>query len=333
MTDEQFANLSYKQQVQLFKTVALKAIEKYPIKLKKIKFINHGENTTFKITDSRHRRYLLRICRKGYHTDKAVAEELSWLKNLSSKSFKVPTPQVSKQNKLFEKIKTSERPDGVNVVVFKWTEGKFLKKTISEKQMQQLGQLVADLHKHSKSKFTHRKYWTTEGLVGKRTKFGSLEHIVGATKQQQKLISKKRKAVFTVISKFEKENPERMGYIHADLHSGNFLFNKNGVTAIDFDDSGFGFFGYDIAIPLMSLDRFKSLSVKRKTFLKQVFLASYKKSRSWDKLDEEMLPYFILARRLLMLAWLNSRSDNPKLKTHLKKYLNDIVKKLDYPNP
>lgn len=40
------------------------------------------------------------------------------------------------------------------------------------------------------------------------------------------------------------------GLVHADLHSGNLLVFEGTLTAIDFDDCGYGSFAFDLAMPL-----------------------------------------------------------------------------------
>ncbi len=40
------------------------------------------------------------------------------------------------------------------------------------------------------------------------------------------------------------------GLVHADLHSGNVLLHEERWTAIDFDDSGYGAYAFDLAMPL-----------------------------------------------------------------------------------
>lgn len=40
------------------------------------------------------------------------------------------------------------------------------------------------------------------------------------------------------------------GLIHADLHSGNLLVHEDAVTAVDFDDCGYGSYAFDVAMPL-----------------------------------------------------------------------------------
>lgn len=327
----EFSELSYRMQVQLLKKLALAAMARYPIKLKRIKFINYGENATFQLTDSKNSNYLLRVCRNDYHTKEALLEELSWLRNLEkTKKFQIPNPVLSKAKKLLVNVSTAEIPEGRKVVVFRWTEGRFFVNNISEKHMFMLGRQTGNLHVESKSlKVKHRRYWDAEGLLGKEAKFGSIDRLPGATRGQQRIISVGRKKILTKLKKYELKFPNKMGMIHADLHTGNFLVNKDGMALIDFDDCGFGFFAYDIAISIMSLERFKKLSRKKKNLLKEAFFAGYRQILPWEKDDENILEYFISARRMLMLGWLSSRSDNPRLKKYYQKALKQAVKHLN----
>ncbi len=255
-------------------------------------------------------------------------EELSWLRNLTkTKKFQLPVPLVSNAKKLLEIVSTVEIPDGRKVALFRWTEGRFFVKTISEKHMLMLGMHIANLHVESKKeKVKHRRYWDAEGLLGKEAKFGDIDNLQGASRDQQFIVTKARKKLFKKFKRYELRFPNKMGLIHAELHTGNFLFNTDGIALIDFDDCGFGFFGYDVAIPIMSLDRFEKMSRKRKKILKEAFFSEYRKVLPWDASDDKILEDFITARRLLMLGWLNSRSDNPRLKKHFKNALKHTIK-------
>lgn len=327
-----FAKLSYKGQVFRLRKLAERVLRSYSIKVAKIKFINHGENTTFKITDSRNRNYLLRICRHNYHTKQALNEELQWVEKLSSQ-FQVPKPVLSKNKVYLEWQSTEQIPEGRNAALFHWTEGAFLstkkrsKNKMKPHHMLALGHLIGQLHKHKASflKVKHRNYWTTEGLIGTNSRFGNLEQISQATALQQKLISKARKQLYESMKRFEKKYPQKLGFIHADLHFGNLIFNNNQIGIIDFDDSGFGFFAYDLSIPVVSITHSKILSVQDKIELRNALMEGYKKVQKWTLEDEDFLNQCMLARKLLMIAWLNSRSDNPKLRKYMKTALKEAV--------
>jgi Ser/Thr protein kinase RdoA (MazF antagonist) len=161
--------------------------------------------------------------------------------------------------------------------------------------------------------------------VGRKSKFGSIDHITQATPAQQKLISKTRRDLLVTMRKFEKKYPHKQGFIHADLHFGNLVFNKKDIALIDFDDSGFGFFAYDLAIPIVSVTHSKFLPKKEKVIFRKAILEGYQQVRPWSTDDEQFLNQCMLARKLLMLGWLNSRSDNPKLKKYVKTALKEVV--------
>ncbi len=91
------------------------------------------------------------------------------------------------------------------------------------------------------------------------------------------------------------------------------------MAAIDFDDCGYGFFVYDLVIPYMSAEC--QLGEKKKHVLpeyKKALLEGYQTKRKWDRYDEAIFSHLAHARKLFMLGWINSRSDNPKYKKYLK---------------
>jgi Ser/Thr protein kinase RdoA (MazF antagonist) len=189
---------------------------------------------------------------------------------------------------------------------------------------------MAKLHEHAKKrKVTHRRYWDAEGLLGKNAKFGSLHHVEGANAAQLRIIEAARKENFAYLKKFERAHPERQSLIHSDLHYGNFLIRQDGIGAIDFDDSGFGFQAYDLAAPLTHAE--KLLEKKpRKEFLAcaDALQNGYASIRRWDAHDQAVLPYLFVARRLTMLSWLQSRSDNPQIKGYIPKTIIAVTKML-----
>jgi Ser/Thr protein kinase RdoA (MazF antagonist) len=140
------------------------------------------------------------------------------------------------------------------------------------------------------------------------------------SRRDQAIITKARKSLLRKLHRFAKKHPQRMGLIHADLHFGNIIkLNHGGVGVIDFDDCGFGFHAYDIAVTLISVEnRLGEKRSKEFSRFKDALIEGYKTQKSWDLKDELILADLMVARRLLMLGWMNSRADNPRIKKHLK---------------
>jgi Ser/Thr protein kinase RdoA (MazF antagonist) len=315
-----FNKASYLSQVRRLRNLARKALAEYPIQVKSIHFINHGENTTFRVQSKNKQTYLLRVHRSNYHTKAAITEEMAWLAHLVKKGLSVPNPVISKNRHLVESIEHSDVEGSRNCSVFHWVHGGFIRKSVKPRHLFEIGQLLADFQNNTpRGKTKNRQYWTAEGLVGSKAKFGSIDKLAGISLKQQNTLAQARKSLFKKLQQFEKKYPQRMGLIHADLHFGNIVSNGKSLGAIDFDDCGYGFFAYDLVIPYLSVKN--TLGEKKKHLIaeyKKALFDGYKTKRKWDKHDEAIFEHLITARKLLMLGWLNSRSDNPKLRKHLK---------------
>ena len=233
----------------------------------------------------------------------------------------------SKAGKLLEEVWT-ERVGHRHCSLFHWLDGRFVEKGLNEKRMYQLGRLIAQLQTRTR-KTKLRKYWDSEGLVGVQSKFGSYDKLDGISSIQRRKILSYRKKTFDVLKKYEKKNPHKMGLIHADLHFGNLLFVDGKIGAIDFDDCGYGFFAYDLAVPLVASDYMTKKGKGREKKLKvlrQGLFAGYRSLAQFNQEDEAIVDHLISARKLTMLCWLHSRSDNPRLRKYFKKAVKNTIR-------
>ena len=315
-----FEQASYLSQVRRLRQLGKAALTRYTIRAQSIHFINHGENTTFRITAINKKQFLLRIHRDDYHTKPAIKEELSWLAHLAKDgTLLLPKPVRSKHGNLIERLATAGVPAGRFCCVFEWVDGRFFGKSPTLAQLRALGQVIGKIQARTPaSGVTHRRYWHADGLLGLNAKFGSIESLAGVSPKNQKTISKARRLVWNKLRRFEKEFPRRLGLIHADLHFGNVLGAGENIGVIDFDDCGFGFHAYDLAVSLSSVENaLGPKNMEKFPKFKAALLSGYTHEARWDADDEMILPYLMTARKLVMLGWLNSRSDNPRLKKRL----------------
>jgi Ser/Thr protein kinase RdoA (MazF antagonist) len=313
-----FTEISYLSQVRRLRSFAWIVLKQYRVNFRKLEFIHHGENATFKVTTINGSVYLLRVHRNDYHTIDAIHEELNWLMKIAESKGIVPKPVFSKNNRLVETISAPELDLIRNCCLFHWVDGKFINKSILPKHMYKIGELLARLQNHA-PKTTSRRYWDADGLLGLKAKFGSIDSIAGASKKEQQMITAARKKTLLRLKKYQAKHPKRLGLIHADLHFGNLLAVGSDIGAIDFDDCGFGFYVYDLVVPYISMQNILGKKNKKKYVIyKTALINGYKSIKNWDQEDDDLFSDLVTARKLLMLGWLNSRLDNPKLKKHLK---------------
>lgn len=310
---------SYLSQIRLLRQLALGALDRYRFRGATLHFINHGENTTFRVDTPRSGRFLLRLHRYAYHSREALVEELAFLRRLARHGLSVPEPMPTKSGRSLVHVSSEEIPEGRYCDLLKWVDGRFIDESVSEKHMLALGQYQGRLRKLARGqKVIHRRYWDAEGLVGPEGKFGSIDFLPGVTKPVQKAITRARKETLRELLAYEARFPDRLGLIHADMHFGNFLLRRGGqISAIDFDDCGYGFYAYELAVPLTHLEHYAT--GKRFERLKAFLIEGYAGTASWDEHDQRILTRLFLARKLLMLGWMHSRSEIPRFRTMLPK--------------
>jgi Ser/Thr protein kinase RdoA (MazF antagonist) len=100
----------------------------------------------------------------------------------------------------------------------------------------------------------------------------------------------------------------RYGLIHADMHGANVMQRPNdrGLLLIDFDDSGFSWFGYDFAAAISFIETWP-----RAVDLREAWLNGYSRHRRLSPDDIDELDSFVLLRRLALQGWITTHGGTP----------------------
>ena len=213
----------------------------------------HLVNTTFRL-DCNQGRYLVRIHRA--RTQTAVESELSWLEALADETtLSVQIPQRSLDGKMIVVGEQIGMPEPYPVTVLSWLKGRILTQDHrSAQHFYKLGQLVATLHHHA-------QHWTPPFALDRplydSTSVLRTDSVVeeeGVTYKQ--LPEDVQGCLYALHEQLQQaeyrlgKNREWFGLIHSDLSFGNVLFTPDAVSPIDFDDCGFGYYLYDLAVVL-----------------------------------------------------------------------------------
>ena len=247
LNSDNWADLPEKEQVYRLRKLADAALEKFGFSAYRLTALQHLVNTTFRL-DCNQGRYLVRIHRARKRM--AVASELAWLEALACETtVPVQIPQRSPDGKMIVVGKQVGIPESYPVTVLSWLEGQILPQDRrSPHHFYRLGQLVAKLHHHA-------QYWTPSFELN-RPIYDAASVLESDSVSSSQLPENVRRHLQTLHGQLQEveqhleKSPERFGLIHSDLSFGNVLFTADEVSPIDFDDCGFGYFLYDLAVIL-----------------------------------------------------------------------------------
>lgn len=129
------------------------------------------------------------------------------------------------------------------------------------------------------------------------------------------MITAARRVVYEKLKHYEIADKNKTGVIHSDVQPNNILIHGSDYTVIDFDECGVGFYGDDLAVALAAFEHV-SEGNKQKSFLilKEALFNGYSKFMPLSEEDIQLSPYFLLARKLTTVAWLEARKNNPNLR-------------------
>ena len=316
--NKSFEKVSYLTQVKRLRELANEVVKLYPFKVKTMEFIKYSANAIFKITDTQNKQYVLRINPTGHHTELAILEEITWIHHIiNTTNLSVPLPVKTMDEQYVIEAKHPLIDSSRFCIVFEWLPGKKRWKSINEQYAYNLGSVIAKLQKSGQRlEMKHRHNWLADSLVGTdKARFYNIEQLSEVSVEDQKMITAARRVVYDKLKHYEITHKEKIGIIHSDMQPNNILIYKGQYATIDFDESGVGFYGYDLAGALCAFEHVTEAD-KSKDFMKlrEALCKGYSEFMPLPEDDRKLIPYFMLASKLMTIAWLEARKDNSSLR-------------------
>lgn len=278
--------------------------------------------------------HVLRVHRRGYHSDAELGCELDFVRALHAAGVAVPAFVPTPDGEGFCAV-GAEHPAGphqVDLQLLIENSGNFGDERtavagtaeIDPGDFFELGRLTARVHEATErsgyAMAVPRDDWDLDGLVGARPAWGDPLRIA-------ELVGADRADVGAAIARIRDTlqaygaPPHRFGPIHADLTPENVLRTPTGLVLIDFDDFAAGWHLFDIATALYFFTPHP-----RYPDYRDALFSGYESVRPLDDADREAFPAILLARGLTYLGWAADRRGEPTAEWHATTVLPHLVR-------
>lgn len=246
-------------------------------------------------------RYNLRILTTS--DTEAIHAELTWLAALRREAdLSVPEPVPTLDGELLTIVSVPGVPQGRLVSLMRWLDGRILTKGFRPDHFEALGKAMAGLHEFAAGwkppQGFKRPHWDWHGQLGGRDFPYPLDELVAS-------MPARYREAFTVVSAQVREvmealgkGPDVYGLIHADMYFENVLFKDGRAFPIDFEDCGFGYWIWDLAVALCQWPWTEDWK-----WMRDALLRGYTRIRNLPEEQLKHLDLFMATQYATMVLW------------------------------
>ncbi len=299
-------------------SLAIDALNFYPLKVKEIRLINNEYNATFKVVTNDNQQFALRININSPRTIENLKAEVFWVNHLFLDGrVNVAKPIQTNEGDLFISIQNEFAGTEVNCVLYSWLPGIELDDEPDLIQVKALGKAMALMHQVAKdfhlpadSKLPvldDVMWWTEDFLLSDKSVLD--QESKDLISQALQIIDAHIKALYIEATPI---------VIHADLHGGNVLWNSNSLSVLDFDDSGIGLPVQDLATAIYYLDTPEQDAALRE---------GYSAVAPLPEMSDRDLEVFTIQRRIILLNYLYE-TKNEEHRALIPDYLEESLRRI-----
>ena len=270
--------------------------------LSNLAFVRKMENIVY-VCDSSEGKVYLRLTTPLRRARAEIQAEINWIEHLAKSGLKVPRPIKDRSGHKITSF--SEDEQHFEAVVFSALEGEHPSKEIAKnpKFLKTLGSLIAQMHLASQRyEGTHqgnkREDWFEER---------GLRHALAAAQQSQESFLRQKLDESIAWMKSLDRTHEVYGLVHADLGALNlFVEQDDSIGIIDFDDSCYHWFAFDLAIVIFSMSgRFEHAKPQPEEvrWLNDL-VEGYQTVRPLDQKQIDLIPSFVDFACLRLYFWI-----------------------------
>ena len=164
-----------------------------------------------------------------------------------------------------------------------------------------------------------RPVWDSEAILGESGLFGNWRLCGELSEAGRGLLVETCVEIRRRLQQYGRDD-RNFGLIHTDLRAANLLVEGELLKVLDFDDCGFGWHLFDLAASFSFIeDRPEVPGWTRE------WLEGYTNILHLEQRDYDMIPTFLMARRIQLLAWITSHDDSEPVKVYEKGFAERTV--------
>ena len=301
---------------RIYAPAARQALAAFGVEPAALHFVHLSENVTFRATNSRDGAPLvLRLHRPWYHDIAALRSEHLWTRALVQAGIAAPEPLLTQAGENFALVEVTATGERRWAGLARWVEGELLGDVVAREtdsaananHFAHIGAIMAAMHNQA-TRWTPpagfvRHALDADGLMGPEPFWGPFWDHAMFSPAERDMLRGTRDRLHAALTRYGK--PARtFSLIHADLHPRNVLIDGARAAVIDFDDSGFGWHQYDLAVALVAYQDHPDFVMFR-----DACIAGYRSVRTISDSDLALLPMFLLIRDMAQMGWHHQRPE------------------------
>lgn len=271
-------------------------------------------------------RFALRLYDPRAYHGPSVATELEWLAALHREvGAVVPEPVPTRAGEWLLRLAVEGEAAPRAGALFRWVDGRRRRASLTPAALARVGAFVAHLHDHAArfvpSVGNAAQRWDWERVFGDGSPVAPESDDPRLSREERGLFRATAAGLRSAMRQLGTD-PDVWGLIHADLHSANYLFHRGEVRVIDFEDCGWGYYLYDIAV---ILDEIYAVYAPRAAALRDGLLHGYSQVRALTGEQRGLLDLFVAMRLAELVRW-HAGSNDPGDRAAVPQLLDEAVR-------
>lgn len=224
-------------------------LHQYGLTLSRLELLNDVRHVTYHVHTVDGRHFSLRVCPAAPQTKDLLEDELLWLNYVAHHhQVRVPIPVQNRAGTFL----TAVDHHSYLACLYIWLPGQPATGAVTLGVLYELGRAMATLHRLARcfpvppARPFRPDFYYDSRLAQAHHTWLAIPH-AARTAAQSAIVDA---AIAFVLDAFTRlgTNPAHFGLIHADIHLGNVILHDTQVAIIDFEQLGWGYYGYDLAV-------------------------------------------------------------------------------------